>query len=526
MASADRLPSLRRRLAEAGLEDRLVLDGETLALFASDLVFPGQRRPLAVLRPRSVEDVAALLECSTPLGLNVEVRGGGLSYSGGYLPQDDHSVVLDMSGLGGITWHPGSDNVVCVEAGVTWLALDDWLAGTGRRPALQAPISGSLSTIAGSIRQGMPTDMSAVKAVEIVTPRGQWLRTGALATDSRFSPLWRGQGPDLTGLFLGDCGAFGVLTRAWISLEAEPEQRRYFSCALPSPEAFPALLAAVGAPPGNMKAYCLDAGRRRALRAQPPREQFSVALRLLAGQRGVLPRLSSAVDLLRTLRGGTAAAPSATWAAHVCLEGHDRATVEALLQRAWRYARRAQLVPLETTVAKAMTTRPYSVRGVLGPDYERWAPVSAVFDLSRLDSVIERVTATLDELCRAGGDDGVQHSMLMMGTGGDHIVLEPMLLWPSALYPLHRKLVPRAKDVPLLTAPERDARVRDMRQQLASLLDALGGQHVQLGRFYDYRSRLSGPQLALLEALKLQLDPEGRLARGMLGLGGPALPGR
>jgi D-lactate dehydrogenase (cytochrome) len=515
------LDRLRGLLEEYDLAERLVVDPDTLTLFSSDLVLPGAYRPFAALRPTSVEEVQTLALVCRRLELSVEIRGAGLSYSGGYLAQGPDSVVLDLSVLRSISAHVGSSNVVCVEAGVTWQALDESLAGSGMRPCLQAPISGSRSTIAASIRQGMPSDMTGVCALEIVTAEGELLRTGALATDMNFSPLWRGQGPDLTGLFIGDCGAFGILTRAWIKLEKIPRHRAFFACALPRPEDFREFVVELAAPPGTLRAYCFDPGRGRSLRSQPWRESMSVALRILAGQRGFRSRLRGVSDLVLTALSRGAGDPGDSWTVHVCFESDSPELVFELLGRASRFARGQGWAALTTTVAEAMATRPYSVRGVLGQHYERWAPVSAVFDLSRADGVLSRAAEALEDSCRSSDVPGLQGSFLALSTGGDHLVVEPMFLWPSALYPLHKEVVPKAEVDPCDDAARRDSAVQTLRAELAKELDQLGGQHVQLGRFYEYAGRLATPQLALLEALKEHLDPGERIAKGTLGIRTP-----
>lgn len=508
---------LLNELTDLRLAQRQVTDLSQLALLDSDLVFRAQRHPVMVLRPAAVDEVSAMVRACERSGASVEVRGAGLSYSGGYLAQDDRTVVLDMSALTGIRYHPGSEQVVCVEAGVTWLALDKWLSGSGRRVGLLPPISGSVSTIGASLRQGMPSDMSAVLAVEIVTPAGEVMRTGALAVDSAFSPLWRGQGPDLTGLFLGDCGVFGVLTRAWLRLDPEPASRGFFACALPDPALFPELLHALQTPQAMVRGYCFDPGRSRALRAQPVREQVAVGLRVLSRQRGLRARFRGVIDLIKTATAVGGGNPGESWGAHFVFESDAAERVAAVQIKARQFARARHAPLLATTVAEALASRPYSVRGALGPGYERWAPVSAVFDRCHAPRVIPVVHSALARVCVEAGVPGLTSSMLMLGAGADHLVLEPMLLWPSGLYPLHHALIPKAHAGGVLPDPARDKAVRDARAELAGLMDELGGQHVQLGRFYDYQERLPSAQLSLLAAIKSQLDPQCRHAPGSLG---------
>ena len=53
--------------------------------------------------------------------------------------------------------------------------------------------------------------------LEVVTGTGELLVTGSAAAASAASPFFRNYGPDLTGHFLGDSGAFGIKVEATLS---------------------------------------------------------------------------------------------------------------------------------------------------------------------------------------------------------------------------------------------------------------------------------------------------------------------
>ena len=54
------------------------------------------------------------------MGFAITQRGGGMSYTGGYLPTRAKTVMLDLSALNRIISISDEDLVITVEAGVTW----------------------------------------------------------------------------------------------------------------------------------------------------------------------------------------------------------------------------------------------------------------------------------------------------------------------------------------------------------------------------------------------------------------------
>lgn len=66
-----------------------------------------------------------------------------------------------------------------------------------------------------------------VLGLEVVLGDGRVLRTGSWAT-SGTAPFYRYNGPDLTGLFLCDSGAFGIKTK--VHLQLEPWPKMSFGC--------------------------------------------------------------------------------------------------------------------------------------------------------------------------------------------------------------------------------------------------------------------------------------------------------
>ncbi|MBV9814085.1 MAG: FAD-dependent oxidoreductase, partial [Acetobacteraceae bacterium] len=102
-----------------------------LALLQTDIFYVAEHPPLAVATPRDVEQVQQLVRAARRLGLSLAARGAGLSYSAGYIPGDERTVVVDMTAMRRITAINVEDRLVTVEPGVTWAALHEALAHVG-----------------------------------------------------------------------------------------------------------------------------------------------------------------------------------------------------------------------------------------------------------------------------------------------------------------------------------------------------------------------------------------------------------
>ncbi len=102
--------------------------------------------PIAAVRPRSVEDVAAAVRWAAEQGVPVHVRGAGSSVSGGPLGQ---GLVIDCGRFMRRVISTGTDTVR-VQPGVVASTLDDHLATTGRTIGID-PSNAVATTIGGMI---------------------------------------------------------------------------------------------------------------------------------------------------------------------------------------------------------------------------------------------------------------------------------------------------------------------------------------------------------------------------------------
>ncbi len=182
--------------------------------------------PVAVVSPQSAADVQRIVKAALALGLSLSSRGAGLSYSAGYIPTNERTLIVDTCGMNRIVELNVEDRYVTVEAGVTWASLYEALKGTGVISPFWGTFSGRNATVGAGLSQGAKfygsgfrgTSAESVIGLKVVTGEGDLVTTGSAASIHRPSPFYRNYGPDLTGMFLADSGAFGIKVEATLQL--------------------------------------------------------------------------------------------------------------------------------------------------------------------------------------------------------------------------------------------------------------------------------------------------------------------
>ena len=195
-------------IAAAVAPEALITDAAECAFYAQD-VFTKGPAPLAVFRPGSTAELSRGVAAATGEGVAIIPRGGGMSYTSGYVAPEAGALIVDMGRMQRILSINDVDMTVTVEAGCTWHALYEALHPRGLRTPLWGTLSGLYASVGGGMSQnGLfwggrdGTIAPSVICAEVVLADGTVMRTG--------SDFIRPFGPDLTGLFGGDAGAFGV----------------------------------------------------------------------------------------------------------------------------------------------------------------------------------------------------------------------------------------------------------------------------------------------------------------------------
>jgi D-lactate dehydrogenase (cytochrome) len=495
--------ALRELLGEA----HVATDDASRALAASDLFdWPDAAPALLVIQPGSTAECAAALRIVAAHGAPVVPRGAGLSYTAGVVPTMP-AVVVDTARLDDIQVDAANLTAI-VGAGTTWQKLAEALAPHGLRSAQASPISGAASTVGGVAAQNLPGSMDGIIGLAVVLADGSVARTGALAM--REGPrFWRNMGPDLTGIFLGDCGAFGVKTE--IALRLAPERDAAFaSFAFEEGGAMMGALVAIAQKGLVARALAMDPVRGRSA----TKVEAGEALRTAAA---VAARAGSVMQAMRDVAGlARAKLAEPAWTLHLTAEGVTPAAAEAGIAAARTIATGAGGRETDAAIPRALRARPYSIRGFVGPEGERWVPVHGMLPLGTAQACLAALEARLPALRLA--DHGVSVSHIISSLGA-YVTIEPMFYWRDALDPLHMRHLSeknRARFGAFAANPAARDAVREARKALAAVMDAHGAVHAQIGRHYALAGRMMPEGAALLRQVKAMLDPDRRMNPGAL----------
>ena len=143
---------LLARLAAIAGTDNVLSDDQTLELYSQDVWEQGQRLA-AVVRAADTAQLASLVAAITGAGRAVVARGGGMSYTSGYVPKEAGSVLIDMRRMDRVLEINTEDMYVTVQCGCTWVDLHKALEGTGLRTPYWGTLSGIRATVGGGLSQ-------------------------------------------------------------------------------------------------------------------------------------------------------------------------------------------------------------------------------------------------------------------------------------------------------------------------------------------------------------------------------------
>jgi D-lactate dehydrogenase (cytochrome) len=518
--------ALTKALTSA-LGDGRVSEEEALRVLVSQDIWSAAPVVAArVIAPRNTEELATALKTLVASGGAIAVRGGGMSYSGGYLPQDQATTTLDLRKMDRVLKIDAEAMTVSVQAGCTWKALHEALKPLDLRTPFWGPLSGAVATVGGAASQESVLFGAArhgcasrsVLALTVVLADGTILQTAGTG-DRAAAPFFSQYGPDLTALFCGDCGAFGVKAEVVLRLIAAPKAAEQVSFALKDRAACVDAVLAIARAGLAADLFAFDAALAR---AQGRRVSARTAVRDLAdvAASGASWRQGVA-DAARIAIAGRSVIGADAYSLHLTCEGRSKAAVEADLAETRAIVSGAGGREIENSLPRVLAARPFRpLNSVLGAGGERWAPVHGLVSLANAQAACAAVEALFVNRAAAFAAAGVEVGLMLSVVSTHAFLIEAAFTWPGRRMAIHEAVIepevlarmPAPRD-----HPGASALVAEARDAVVETLARFDAAHLQIGRSYPYRSTRDSPSLALLDAIKSALDPNRRMSPGVLG---------
>ncbi len=179
------------KLQKITRKDNICFDGLARVSHVTDATDWRVELPFVVLTPDTEIEIAQLVECCIQLGLTVIPRGGGTGYTGGAIPLDEYSAVINtekLESIGSIqVRHDINDqktsvSVVRASAGVVTKRISE-LAEKHQLVFAVDPTSQDASTIGGNVSMNAGgkkavlwgTTLDNLVSWKMVTPKAKWL---------------------------------------------------------------------------------------------------------------------------------------------------------------------------------------------------------------------------------------------------------------------------------------------------------------------------------------------------------------
>lgn len=512
--SDDRLGAL----AQVVGGDALITDSAELRYFGQD-VFRVGAPLLAVFRPTNKEMLSCGVAAATARGIAIVPRGGGMSYTGGYLAPAPGALLIDMGAMSRVLDIDADNMTATVEAGCTWADLRLALQPHGLRALAWGTLSGLKATVGGGMsqngvfwgaRDGAIAD--GALSFEVVLADGRLLSTG--------SAFFRPFGPDITGLFAADTGAFGVKATVTLQLVREGVALDYGSYSFDTAEAFFAAISGVARQGLAAENFGFDPF----LQAQRlKRDSLAADARAL---RDVMKAQGSTWKALKegtkVVAAGRSFLDEDCFSLHVICEGRhdcavaaDRAAIDRLIAQAGGRS-------VENTIPKVVRANPFPpVNSMVGPAGERWVPVHGFLPHSRLVEGWRRIQGLFAHHGAEMKRLGVGAGSMFAAVSPSVCLIEPVFYWPDALEELHRRSVEPEHLARLRQFPaneESRALVTNLRSGVIAIFRELDATHLQIARTYPLKEALHPAAWELLRAIKAAVDPLNLMNPGSLGL--------
>ncbi|MFK7955352.1 MAG: FAD-binding oxidoreductase [Lysobacterales bacterium] len=506
----------------------VLINDESEARFLATDVYRTGVTPGAVVQPPDRSALLACLKVAFDLDAPIIIRGGGASYTDGYLATRENTLLIDTRALKSIEIDEAG-GYVTVEAGVTWAELKAALDPLKLRTPFWGPFSGIAATVAGSMSQNSIShgtgaygvSGASVLSMEIATSSGETFHTGSAAAGTK--PISRSYGPDTTGLFLGDCGALGVkvtVTLPLISLRPAFEALSFSFQNFVALHAGMTAACKAGLDDGHF-ALSASLSQGQIAREERAGRKTAIALSVLKNARSMA---SGVAQLAKMGMAGDRALKDAEYSCHYLIDGADKKHAQAKAEELRRVmAEVAEEIP--NTVPTVVQGMPFApLFATLGPKGERWVPLHGILAHEDVLPFHVAYDAFVEERKEQFAEFGVWTGGMFENVGSAGFLYEIAIYWEDARSIYHDTAVDADYLKNLPSYPENlKAReyISQLRDELIALYQAHNAGHFQIGKAYPFWDNLDSLTQNMIHSIRKTTDPSGLLNPDTLGM--PAL---
>ncbi len=506
--------------------ENVILDEGERRFYSQDIYSQGELIALAI-RPGTTDELSRAVAATTRAGFAIAPRGGGMSYTSGYIQNAPDAVMADMSRLNRITEINAQDMYVTVECGCTWAELHEALKEKGLRTPCWGTLSGLRATIGGTLSQNglffgagqFGPSAESVLGLKVVLADGAVVTTGAWGTQGG-APFFRHYGPDLTGLFLGDTGALGFKAEASLRLMRIPEFEDSVSFAFDGYGACAEAMCEVGRRGIASELFGFDPNlAEMRLKRESLAKDIGALKGVVSGASGLVKGVTEAA---KVAVAGRRYMDEVAYSVNVTVEGRSAAAVAADLDEVRQIAAAHQGREIANSIPKIIRGTPFApLNNMLGPEGQRWVPVHGIVPHSKAELVWAAIYALFEEYADALESQDISTGFLLTIVSTNAFLIEPVMLWPEQRLEIHNRSVEPQVLTRLTDYPENGAAskvVDEIKQRLCRLFLEFGAAHFQIGKTYLYAEGQDKAARALLESVKNAVDPARKINPGSLGL--------
>ena len=201
-------------------DENLLTDSDERLVYECDGYVVEKQVPDLVIFATTAEQIEQIVKVCNEYRVPFVPRGAGTSLAGGTLTVGG-GVMICLTRMKRILEVNLRDRYAVVEPGLVNVHLTNHLKGSGYHYAPD-PSSQGACTIGGNVatNSGGPhtlkygVTVNHILAAEVVLPSGERVQFGSPCEDT--------PGYDLTGLFVGSEGTFGIVTKVWVRLSRDP----------------------------------------------------------------------------------------------------------------------------------------------------------------------------------------------------------------------------------------------------------------------------------------------------------------